>query len=184
MHPAQFPLRDFFASPERAYFRLSDDGKTLGFMQPVAEGGGQRRLNVFVQTLDGSQPVGEPRLLTHETARDINLYYWKGSDRILYDKDFGGDENFHVVSVDVASGKITDLTPGEKVRAQILDDLPDDPDHILVQHNRRNRRGLRRLSHRPAYRRRDAGGEESRATSSAGRPTTPAACAWRCDPRG
>ena len=136
--PPKFPIRDFFANPERAYFRLSDDGKTLGFMEPVAENGGKRRLNVFVQKLEGSKPVGEPRQLTHETARDINIYYWKGSDRILYTKDFGGDENFHVVAVDVATGKITDLTPYEKTRAGITDYLPDDPDHILVEHNRRN----------------------------------------------
>ncbi|HXF80672.1 MAG TPA: S9 family peptidase [Usitatibacter sp.] len=136
--PQQFPIRDFFANPERAYFRLSDDGRTLGFMQPVAENGGQRRLNVFVQRLEGSKPVGEPRQLTHESARDISIYYWKGSHRILYEKDFGGDENFHVVSVDVGTGKITDLTPYEKTRAQINDALPDDPDHILVEHNRRN----------------------------------------------
>jgi dipeptidyl aminopeptidase/acylaminoacyl peptidase len=137
--PRQFPVRDFFANPERAYFRLSDDGKTLGFMQPVAEAAGQqRRLNVFVQPLDGSKPVGDPRQLTHETARDVNIYYWKGSDRILFTKDFGGDENFHVVAVDVKTGKITDLTPFEKVRAAITDDLPDDPDHILIEHNKRN----------------------------------------------
>jgi dipeptidyl aminopeptidase/acylaminoacyl peptidase len=132
----QFPIRDFFRHPEKAYFRLSDDGKTLSFMQPVAEGGGARRLNVFVQKLEGSEPVGEPRLLTHETARDIGTYYWKGDSTILYEKDFGGDENTHVVAVDVASGKITDLTPG-KLRAGMQDDLPDDPDHILVIHNRR-----------------------------------------------
>jgi dipeptidyl aminopeptidase/acylaminoacyl peptidase len=137
--PKQFPVRDFFANPERAYFRLSDDGKTLGFMQPVAEKAGeQRRMNVFVQPLDGSKPAGEPRQLTHETARDVNIYYWKGSDRILFTKDFGGDENFHVVLVDVKTGKITDLTPFDKVRAGITDDLPDDPDHILVEHNKRN----------------------------------------------
>ena len=89
--PRQFPIRDFFSNPERAYFRLSDDGGTLGFMQPVApEGGGQRRLNVFVQKLEGSRLVGEPRKLTSETARDITIYYWKGSNRILYVKDFGG----------------------------------------------------------------------------------------------
>jgi len=137
--PKQFPVGDFFANPERAYFRLSDDGKTLGFMQPVADTpGAQRRLNVFVQPLEGSKPVGEPKQLTHETARDINIYYWKGNGRILYTKDFGGDENFHVVSVDVATGKVTDLTPFDKVRASITDDLPDDPDHILVEHNKRN----------------------------------------------
>ena len=134
--PQQFPIRDFFSHPEKAYFRLSDDGKTLGFMQPVAEGQGARRLNVFVQTLNGSLPVGEPRQLTHETARDISTYYWKGDTTILYEKDFGGDENTHVVAVDLVSGKITDLTPG-KLRAGIQDELPDDPGHILVSHNRR-----------------------------------------------
>lgn len=104
----------------------------------MAVDGKARRLNVFVQPLQGSQPVGEPRRLTAETARDINIYYWKGSDRILYTKDFGGDENFHVVSVDVATGKVTDLTPGDKVRADITDALADDPNHILVSHNRIN----------------------------------------------
>jgi dipeptidyl aminopeptidase/acylaminoacyl peptidase len=136
--PKQFPLRDFFSNPERAYFRLSADGRTLGFMQPVSIDGGKRRLNVYVQALEGSKPVGEPRRLTSETARDISIYYWKGSDTILYSKDFGGDENFHVVAVDVKSGRITDLTPGDKLRAGIQDDLPDDDNHILVSHNRRN----------------------------------------------
>ena len=136
--PKQFPLRDFFSNPERAYFRLSEDGKTLGFMQPVSIEGSKRRLNVYVQALEGSQPVGEPRRLTSETARDISIYYWKGSDTILYEKDFGGDENFHVVAVDVKSGRISDLTPGDKVRAAIQDNLPEDAGHILVHHNRRN----------------------------------------------
>jgi dipeptidyl aminopeptidase/acylaminoacyl peptidase len=136
--PKAYPVRDFFSNPERAYFRLSEDGRTLGFMQPVAVDGSPRRLNVFVQRLEGSKLVGEPKRLTAETARDIQIYSWKGSDRILYVKDFGGDENFHLVSVDVATGKVTDLTPGEKVRAELLDPLPDDPHHVLVSHNRRD----------------------------------------------
>ena len=137
--PREIPLHDFFSHPERAYFRLSDDGKTLGFMQPVATSGGERRLNVFVQKLDAGKPSGEPRKLTDETARDVNVYYWKGSGTILYEKDFGGDENSHVVAVDVASGKVTDLTPGDKLRASVQDDLPEDATHILVSHNRRNK---------------------------------------------
>jgi len=139
--PKAYPVRDFFANPEKAYFRLSEDGKTLGFMPPVSVDGGPRRLNVFVQALKGSQPVGPARRLTAETARDIDIYSWKGSNRILYLKDFGGDENFHVVSVDLATGKVTDLTPGDKVRAELLDPLPDDPHHILVSHNRRDPQG-------------------------------------------
>lgn len=131
--PRQYDLRDFFRNPERAYFRLSPDGQWLSFMQPW-----ENRLNVYVQPLKDGKPVGEPRRLTSETARDISIYYWKGPDRILYVKDFGGDENFHVVSVDVKTGQVQDLTPGEKVRAEIVDDLEQHPTDILVSHNRRD----------------------------------------------
>jgi dipeptidyl aminopeptidase/acylaminoacyl peptidase len=136
--PAPYPIKDFFSNPERGYFRLSEDGRTLSFMQPVAQPDGLRRMNIFVQSLDGSRLVGEPRKLTSETARDISTYWWKGSDTILYAKDFGGDENFHVVQVDVKTGKVTDLTPGDKLRADLVDDLPEDPGHVLIQTNQRN----------------------------------------------
>jgi dipeptidyl aminopeptidase/acylaminoacyl peptidase len=141
--PPQYPMRDFFRNIDRGYFRLSSDGRMLGFMQPAAgEDGKARRMNIFVQPLDGSRPVGEPRQVTRESARDIPNYFWKGPGTLLYTKDFGGDENFHVVAVDAASGKVTDLTPYEGVRADIVDDLVDDPEHILVQHNRRDRRAF------------------------------------------
>jgi dipeptidyl aminopeptidase/acylaminoacyl peptidase len=131
--PRQYDLRDFFRNPERAYFRLSPDGKWLSYMQPW-----ENRLNVYVQPLQDGKPVGEPRRLTSETARDISIYYWKGPDRILYVKDFGGDENFHVVSVDVKTGQVQDLTPGDKVRAEIIDDLEQHSTDILISHNRRD----------------------------------------------
>jgi dipeptidyl aminopeptidase/acylaminoacyl peptidase len=141
--PPQIPMRDFFRNIDRGYYRVSGDGRMLGFMQPAAGSDGQtRRLNIFVQPLDGSRPVGEPRQLTFETARDISNYFWKGGDTLLFAKDFGGDENFHVVAVDATSGKVTDLTPFDGVRAAVLDPLPDDPAHILVQHNQRDKRAF------------------------------------------
>ncbi|TSH89567.1 S9 family peptidase [Verticiella sediminum] len=134
----RLPLEDFFRNPEKGYFRLSDDGRTLGFMMPVGVDGNPPRMNVFVQPLENGRPTGEPRRLTAETARDIGNFFWKGSDIVLYQKDFGGDENFHVVAVDARDGTVTDLTPHEGVRASIEDDLPDDPDHVLISHNRRD----------------------------------------------
>jgi dipeptidyl aminopeptidase/acylaminoacyl peptidase len=141
--PPQLPMRDFFRNIDRGYYRVSGDGRTLGFMQPAVGSDGQtKRLNIFVQPLEGSRPVGQPRQLTFESARDISNYFWKGGDTLLFDKDFGGDENFHVVAVDAGSGRITDLTPFEGVRAGVLDALPDDPQHILVQHNQRDKRAF------------------------------------------
>ena len=141
--PPRYPMRDFFRNVDRGYYRLSSDGRMLAFMQPApGDDGKTRRLNIFVQPLDGSRPVGEPRQVTRESARDIPDYFWKGPGTLLYAKDFGGDENYHVVAVDAASGRATDLTPHDGVRADIVDALVDDADHILVQMNRRDRRAF------------------------------------------
>ncbi|MEI2416833.1 S9 family peptidase [Orrella sp. JC864] len=134
----QFPVEDFFANPQQGYFQLADDGSTLSFMQPVGVDGQPPRMNIHVQALEGSEPVGPVRRITAETARDIGGYFWKGSDTVLYAKDFGGDENFHVLAVNVKTGQVTDLTPFENVRAMITDDLQDDPDHVLISHNQRD----------------------------------------------
>ncbi|MBV7485845.1 S9 family peptidase [Bordetella sp. BOR01] len=136
--PRHYPLKDFFRNPDRGFFRLADDGKTLGFMQPVALDEQPARMNIYVQALQDGRPVDEPRRLTSETARDISNFFWKGGDIVLYQKDFGGDENFHVLAVNARTGTAHDLTPYPGVRAGIEDDLPDDPDHVLISHNQRD----------------------------------------------
>ncbi|HSI49642.1 MAG TPA: S9 family peptidase [Ideonella sp.] len=136
----QFPLRDFFASPPQGFFRISDGGRWLSWMQPaVGDGGPTPRRNLFVQALDGSKPTGQPRQLTRESARDIANYFWKGDGTLLFQKDFGGDENFHVVAVDALTGQVRDLSPYEGARAEIIDTLDEDADNILLQHNKRDK---------------------------------------------
>ena len=123
------PMRDFFRRPERAYFRISGDGRTLSFMQPW-----ERRMNIFVQ------PVGAtaaPLRITAERDRDIPDYFWKGANRIVYGKDFGGDENDHIVVVDRRGGEPNDVTPFPGVKAQIIDPLDEFPDRMLIGLNRR-----------------------------------------------
>src|SRR5690606_23907900 len=138
MSPRQYAVQDFFRNPQRAFFRISDNGASLGFMEPVSIDGQPARMNIFVQSLQGSTPVGAARRLTSETERDIAQFFWKGSDTIIYEKDFNGDENFHVLAVNTERGDVSDLTPFPGVRAGIEDDLEDDSDHILISHNGRN----------------------------------------------
>ena len=106
--PKQYAVQDFFRNPERAFYRLSDDGRLLAFMEPASIDGCMPRMNIFVQSLSGSEPTGEARRLTAETERDISQFFWKGSDTIIYQKDFNGDENFHVLAVDALSGTFTE----------------------------------------------------------------------------
>ncbi len=123
------PLRDFFRNPEKVGFALSDDGKWVSYLAP-----NQSRLNIYVRPADKEAATR----ITDETARDIASYFWKGSDTLVYVKDFGGDENFHLVSVSRDGKTVKDLTPFPKVRAEIVDDLRDDPSAVLVGLNKRN----------------------------------------------
>ncbi len=132
----QYDVRDFFRKPERSRYRLSPDGKHLSFLAKNAG-----RQNVFVQALDPKgAPTGEPRALTSESARDVSGYFWKGNANIVYTKDFGGDENFHVLSVPIDGGAYKDLTPFDGTRASIVDDLKDDDRYLLLAHNQRDKK--------------------------------------------
>jgi dipeptidyl aminopeptidase/acylaminoacyl peptidase len=125
----RIPLRDFFRNPEQATFQLSPDGNSIAFVQPY-----ENRMNVFVRPRAGGPAVR----ITSETDRDVAGYFWKGSRRIVYLKDFKGDENFHLVSVESDGKNLVDLTPFDKVRAMIIDDRYDDDGEILVALNKRN----------------------------------------------
>ncbi len=123
------PMKDFFRNPERAYFRIASDGKTLSFMQPW-----ERRMNIYVQ------PVGskaEPVRITSEKDRDIRDYFWKGPNRVVFLKDVGGDEDDHVVIVDRRGGEPRDVTPYPRVKAQIIDPLVEFPGRMLIGLNQR-----------------------------------------------
>ena len=123
------PMEDFFRNPESASYSISPDGRRLAFVKPW-----ENRMNVYVRDLE----TGIDKRVTSATERDIAGFFWKGNDRIIYAQDQGGDENFHVYVTDIAGTASRDLTPFEKVRAGVLDDLEDDPEHMLISMNRRD----------------------------------------------
>ncbi|MEQ5841903.1 S9 family peptidase [Paraburkholderia acidicola] len=130
----RYAVRDFFRRPDKHAFDIAPDGRHLAFAALHAG-----RQNIFVQGIDAEgSPVGEPRPLTSETERDVSFHIWKGNDQILFAKDFGGDENFHVLSVPIDGGEPRDLTPFDGVRASIVDELRDDDHHVLIEMNRRD----------------------------------------------
>jgi hypothetical protein len=81
------------------------------------------RLNVFVQKLGDTTAVP----ITHETERSIYDAFRESDDRIMYIKDLGGDENFHVLSVKPDGSGLVDHTPFEKVRSEVVDILDNRP---------------------------------------------------------
>lgn len=123
------PMEDFFRNPESAAYAISPDGRRLAYAKPW-----KSRMNVFVRDLDSE----EERRVTSAEERDVGGFFWKGNDRIVYVQDRGGDENFHVYITNLEGTASRDLTPFEKVRAGVLDDLEDDPRHMLISMNQRD----------------------------------------------
>lgn len=123
------PMRDFFRNPEKAAFRISPDGTRLAFMQPW-----KNRLNIFVQE------IGKPAevQVTFAEARDIAGYFWKNNNRLVFLQDKGGNENFHLFAVDADGKNQVELTPGDAVRAEIIDDLFENETEMIVGLNKRN----------------------------------------------
>lgn len=127
--PPLLPMEDFFRNPENSAFSISPDGKWLAFAHPW-----QHRMNVYVREIS----TGTEKRITSATERDIAGFFWKGNGKIVFAQDTGGDENYHLYITDIDGREPRDLTPFDKVKAGVLDDLEDDPIHMLIGMNRDN----------------------------------------------
>src|SRR5215208_1322540 len=129
--PPLVPLKDFFRNPVKVSYSLSPNGEYLAFMQPW-----ENRLNIFIEKIG----TGQATRVTSAKERDISNYAWKGDNRIVYIQDTGGDENYRLYAVGIDGSNPKDLTPFEKVRAQIIDRLEQNENEILVSLNKREPR--------------------------------------------
>ncbi len=125
---SRIPLRDFFRNPEKVAFKISPDGGYISFMAPY-----EHRMNIFVQPVNG----GEFKRITSETDRNISGYFWANNQTLMYFKDSGGDENFHLFTVGIDGSNNRDVTPFGNVVAKLIDELPDKEEEVLIALNKR-----------------------------------------------
>jgi dipeptidyl aminopeptidase/acylaminoacyl peptidase len=106
------PRDALFGNPEKAQGRVSPDGKYISFIAPR-----DGVLNVWLAErgkLDAAKPI------TNDQKRGIRQHFWAYDNRhVLFLQDEGGNENWHVYSVDVVSGEQKDLTPYKDTQAQV-----------------------------------------------------------------
>jgi dipeptidyl aminopeptidase/acylaminoacyl peptidase len=126
---SKIPLKDFFKNAEKTGYQLSPDGEHIAYLAPF-----KSRMNIHVRPINGTD---ETRVTSVED-RDISGFIWGSDSRILYMRDFGGDENFHILATNIDGTNDNDLTPFDGVRAQFIDELEDDDDYIIVGLNKRN----------------------------------------------
>lgn len=123
------PVEDFFRNAEIRSFSISPDGNHLAFQKPW-----EKRMNIFVKPMNGEKEVR----VTSATERDIQGYFWKNNNTIVFIQDKGGDENFHLFSVKIDGSNLRELTPFDGVLAQIIDPLEDIEEEMIIGLNKRN----------------------------------------------
>jgi dipeptidyl aminopeptidase/acylaminoacyl peptidase len=120
-----------FGNPTKSQGQLSPDGKWLAFTAPR-----DGVMNIWIA------PVAKPdtaKPLTDEKTRPIRSYFWsRDSQSILFVNDKGGDENFLLYSVNVATGEQKSLTPFEKTRVYVAGVSDKYKDRILIGLNNRD----------------------------------------------
>lgn len=124
------PRTVLFGNPERAAPQISPDGRMLAYLAPD-----QGVLNVWVRTLGKT----DDQVITNDRKRGIRNFSWQyDSKSILYAQDQNGDENWRIYQTGVASKQTRDLTPFDKVRAELVALEPSHPDIALIQLNKRD----------------------------------------------
>ncbi|HVE49679.1 MAG TPA: S9 family peptidase [Casimicrobiaceae bacterium] len=125
------PRKTIFGNPTRTSATISPDGRQLAFLAPR-----DGVLNVWVA------PTGEidkAKPITSEKVRPIFRFFWSpDSSRILYLQDKGGNENWALLGVEIASGKETAYTNFDKAQVRVLSVSPKHPEAILISVNDRN----------------------------------------------
>lgn len=128
---ALIPRGALFGNPVRAQARLSPDGRYISFLAPK-----DGILNVWLAPIG---KLADAKPITNDHKRGIRQHHWAEDSRhVLYLQDEGGDENWRVHSVDVETGKQIDLTPMEKVHAEIVGLSHQRPEVALISLNDRN----------------------------------------------
>ena len=129
--PPLIPRQLLFGNPDKASAQISPDGAQISWLAPL-----EGVLNVWVAPADNPAAA---RPVTRDTGRGIRIYGWAyTAAHIIYLQDVGGDENWRLYAVQLASGEILDLTPLENIHAQIQEASPQHPGQLLVGLNDRD----------------------------------------------
>jgi dipeptidyl aminopeptidase/acylaminoacyl peptidase len=132
------PRQVLFGNPERVRPRISPDGTQLAWIAP-SDG----VLNVWVAPANHGKDQGidwsAARVVTDDSDRGIRNFAWAHDGRhLLYVQDAGGDENWRLHDVDLATMQRRDLTPFDNVQTQLVAAEKKFPTEILIGLNKDN----------------------------------------------
>ncbi|MBI2518744.1 MAG: S9 family peptidase [Opitutae bacterium] len=125
------PLEHFFAEPDIRSVQVSPDGLNVAFLTTLGTG----KVGIALMHLD----TGKVEPLVSAADENIEYFLWKGSDRLVYGGDLGGNESTALRSISLSKRRVVALAESYRELlsdranfANIIDTLPHDPNRILI----------------------------------------------------
>jgi dipeptidyl aminopeptidase/acylaminoacyl peptidase len=123
-------IEQFFGLPSVRQPRVSPDGRKIAFLFPHEK---KLALGVF------DRATQESRLILRGADESIHSFFWKGSDRLVFEADVSGNESFFIGATDLEGRSVLRIAESQCLEhnltgdfAGILDPLPVDPERIGV----------------------------------------------------
>lgn len=126
----KYRVEDYFARPKISAFALSPQGKYISYREKNEK----NKRPIYIKEIK----TGIVTKVIDEVDELVRDYYWLSDEKILYVMDKGGDENYHLYTVNVDGSQNIDLTPFEGVKAGVINALKEDPDHMIISMNKEN----------------------------------------------
>jgi dipeptidyl aminopeptidase/acylaminoacyl peptidase len=126
----KYTVEDYFKRPDKYSFKFSPDGNYISYRKRNDNG----KAHIYINDTS----TGEELEVVQETDELIRGYAWANATRIIYVKDQGGDENYHLYAIDINGANAVDLTPFEGVRVSILHPLKEQKDFMIISMNKDN----------------------------------------------
>lgn len=126
----QHSVEDYFSTSKASSFKLSPNGEYISYIEKNEKG--ERYI------LAKQIKTNNVKKVVEENNEVIQRYWWASNNRILFMKDKGGDENYHIYGINIDGSNYKDLTPYDNVTVHFLMDLNDTSNSVIVEMNKDN----------------------------------------------
>ncbi|QJD95649.1 S9 family peptidase [Mucilaginibacter robiniae] len=125
----QIPVRDFFKTPEKSFFKISPDGKYVSYLKPYKD-----KQNLFIQSLAD----GKETMATSFSDYPVRDYFWTYNNQLVFVQDIITQDKFKMYALDVNTLHLRNLLNEAKVRMRLLNCSRNQPDIITITSNKRD----------------------------------------------
>ncbi|WP_345211649.1 alpha/beta hydrolase family protein [Mucilaginibacter gynuensis] len=127
--PEKIPIRDFFKTPEKTFYKISPDGKYVSYLKAY-----KSKQNLFIQSLAD----GKGFMATNFSDNSVNDYFWTYNNQIIFSQDVVATDSLKMFVMDMRTLRKRTIIAEHKVKFRLLNRSRATPDVITVSMNKRD----------------------------------------------